>query len=96
MALKQDFWTFKENEITFVGKNESSCGSFIFVVLFCSSYGSSNTAHPGKFLLLSYGQKCSLPIRFEYSWILSISGMDWCRVDFLHLDSPLKRTSRMD
>lgn len=50
-----------------------------FVVLFCSSYGSSNTAHPGKFLLLSYGQKCSLPIRFEYSLILSISGMDWCQ-----------------
>ena len=52
------------------------------------SKGSVKTAFPRKFQFLSYGQNYSWPIRFEFSLILNITGMDWCLTwIFLHLDN---------
>ena len=80
MTAKQGFWTFKENEvISFLWKGSKMKVLLVLlfrVVLFCGSYGSLKTAYPGKFQFLSHYQICSLPIRFEYSLIFHISGMD--------------------
>ena len=65
LAPELGFLDFQENElINFVWK------------CYESSFGSTETTYLLKFQFLIYGQKWSWSIRFEYSLILKIRGMD--------------------
>ena len=65
LAPELGFLDFQENElINFVWK------------YYESSFGSTETTYLLKFQFLIYGQKWSWSIRFEYSLILKIRGMD--------------------
>ena len=64
------------------------------VILFCGSYDSAKTEYPEKFQFLSYGPKSSSPIRFEYSLILNVFGMDWCWTYIFCIEIAINETDK--